>query len=60
MELFDKKRAYLFWAVLAFLLALAGFAGKLEGKGGGALHPLYSGVLCLAFGCILLYFYFTA
>lgn len=60
MGLKKTRKGYLMWAMVAFLLVPFGFAGMLEGRGGGHPNPIYSGMLCLIMGCILLYFYFNA
>jgi hypothetical protein len=59
MGLITTKRGYLLWAIVAFLLAAFGFAGMLEGRGGGLMNPLYAELLCFALGCMFLYFYFS-
>jgi hypothetical protein len=61
MGLINKKSGYLLWAICAFLLAPFGFGGGLAFKGSlNHMNPISAGVFCLAIGCVLLYFYFTA
>jgi drug/metabolite transporter (DMT)-like permease len=50
-----RKRWYLLWAALSFLFAFYGFAGRIDGKEGGQIDPLYAGFMFSVIGVFFIY-----